>query len=125
MALPIAVKLLVNTDEIFERAERLCLLAVEDPVLIPEYLEGQRTAQSLEQSGWKRSTGMTQNQIIIKHLKKAGSITVREAIVEYSIQSLTKRIQELREAGHNIVSTVKRHPVTGQQYTRYSLGEAA
>ena len=67
---------------------------------------------------------MTQQDIIMKHLRKAGSITVREAIVEYSIQSLTKRIQELREAGHEIVSTVKSHPITGQKYTRYSLGEA-
>lgn len=66
---------------------------------------------------------MTQNQRILKHLEKAGSITVREAIVEYSIQSLTKRISELREAGHNVVSTLKRHPVTGQEYTRYTLGD--
>lgn len=64
---------------------------------------------------------MTQNQIILKHLRKAGSITVREAIVEYSIQSLTKRIQELREAGNNIISDVRYHPVTGQKYVRYSL----
>ena len=64
---------------------------------------------------------MTQHQKIMKHLKKAGSITVREAMVEYSIQSLTKRVQELREDGHEIVSTVKFHPVTGQKYVRYSL----
>jgi len=64
---------------------------------------------------------MTQNQIILKHLNKAGSITVREAIVEYSIQSLTKRIQELRESGNHIVSHVKYHPVTGQKYVRYTL----
>jgi len=66
---------------------------------------------------------MTQNTIILKHLKEAGSLTVREAIVEYSIQSLTKRIQELREAGHTIVSNVKFHPMTGQKYVRYTLGD--
>lgn len=64
----------------------------------------------------------TQHQKIMKHLNTAGSITVREAMVEYSIQSLTKRIQELRAMGHDIVSTVKKHPITGQRYTRYSLG---
>jgi len=112
-----------TTDEIFERAEQLCLLAVEDPALLPEYLEAQREAQSYEHNGWKRSTGMTQNTIILKHLKEAGSLTVREAIVEYSIQSLTKRIQELREAGHTIVSNVKFHPMTGQKYVRYTLGD--
>lgn len=62
---------------------------------------------------------MTQHQMILKHLRKAGSITVREAMVEYSIQSLTKRVQELREGGYDIVSVIKRHPVTGQKYTRY------
>jgi len=76
-----------------------------------------------ETQGWKRNTGMTQNQKIMKHLRKAGSITVREAMVEYSIQSLTKRINELREAGHNIVSNTKYHPITRQKYVRYSLAD--
>lgn len=64
----------------------------------------------------------SQQDKILKHLRKAGSITVREALVEYSISSLTKRIQELRGRGHNIVSEWKSHPVTGQRYTRYKLG---
>jgi hypothetical protein len=68
---------------------------------------------------------MTQHDKIMKHLRKAGSITVREALVEYSIASLTKRVQELREQGHDIVSTVKFHPITGQKYVRYSLEKAA
>lgn len=108
-------------DAIFERAESLCLLAQADPSKLGEYLAAHKAAQALEHSGWKRRTGMTQNQIILKHLEKAGSITVREALVEYSVASLTKRIQELREAGHKIVSTVKHHPVTQQRYTRYTL----
>jgi len=114
----------MNTDDpdgVFDLAERLCVLAVGDPELLPEYLEAQRKAKSLEHSGWKRKTGMTQNQIIMKHLKKAGSITVREAIVEYSIQSLTKRVQELRESNNPIMSHVKYHPITGQKYVRYTL----
>lgn len=64
----------------------------------------------------------SQHDKILKHLRKAGSITVREALVEYSISSLTKRIQELRGRGYNIVSEWKSHPVTGQRYTRYKLG---
>lgn len=114
-----------DPDEIFERAERLCLLAVDNPTYLPAYLEARKAARALENNGWRKKTGMTQNQIILKHLRKAGSITVREAIVEYSIQSLTKRIQELRESGHEIVSTVKFHPITRQKYVRYTLGEAA
>lgn len=64
---------------------------------------------------------MTQNQRILKHLQRAGSITVREALVEYSVASLTKRIQELREMGNDIISTTKRHPITKQRYVRYTL----
>lgn len=64
---------------------------------------------------------MTQNQMLLKHLTRAGSITQREAILDYSIQSLTKRIQELRDEGHDIVSNWKRHPITKQRYVRYEL----
>lgn len=110
-----------DTDAIFDLAETLCLKAAQDENYLAAYLDAQRAAQALEHNGWRKRTGMTQNQIIIKHLRKAGSITVREAMVEYSIQSLTKRIQELREAGNAVVSTVKYHPMTGQKYVRYSL----
>ena len=68
---------------------------------------------------------MTQHDMIIKHLRKAGSITVREAMVEYSISSLTKRINELRTIGYDIVSVTKYHPVTKQRYVRYRFAEAA
>lgn len=108
-------------DEIFKQAESLCLEATLNPSRLPEYLEAQKAAQRLEHNGWRKKTGMTQNHIIMKHLLKAGSITVREAMVEYSIQSLTKRVQELREDGLEIVSVVKNHPVTGQRYVRYHL----
>lgn len=64
---------------------------------------------------------MTQNQLIIEHMKRTGSITMREALIDYSIQSLTKRIQELRSLGWKIKSVAKTHPTTGQRYTRYTL----
>jgi len=63
----------------------------------------------------------TQQYHIMKHLRTAGSITVREAMIEYHISSLTKRIHELRRMGIDILSTRKRHPVTGQRYVRYTL----
>ncbi len=65
---------------------------------------------------------MTQNQIILKHFKKAKSISQREALVDYSIQSLTKRISELRGMGYKIKTVHKYHPVTGQKYARYTMG---
>lgn len=59
---------------------------------------------------------------ILKHLREAGSITQRSAIMDYSIQSLTKRISELRKQGFNITDEVKVHPTTRQRYKQYSLG---
>lgn len=64
---------------------------------------------------------MTQNQQILEHMKRTGSITMREALIDYSVQSLTKRIQELRALGYKIDSVKKLHPTTGQRYTRYTL----
>jgi predicted DNA-binding transcriptional regulator YafY len=64
-----------------------------------------------------------QHTKIIQHLKTAKGLTVREALIEYSISSLTKRINELRTMGYDIESVRKTHPVTGQRYTRYFLLE--
>jgi len=63
----------------------------------------------------------TQHTLILKHLRATTGLTVREAMIEYSISSLTKRIQELRDLGYDIVSNKKAHPVTGQRYVRYTL----
>ena len=67
----------------------------------------------------------TQHTLIIKHLKSTKGLTMREALIDYSIQSFPKRISELRSAGHNIEGIKGKHPVTGQRYTRYTLIEQA
>jgi hypothetical protein len=64
---------------------------------------------------------MSQNKLILDHMKRTGSITLREALMDYSVQCLTKRIQELREAGHDIVTHFKYHPTTNQRYARYVM----
>ena len=108
-------------DKSFELAETYCVLATQNPEHLNTYKYWHKQAQSFEHSGWKKMTGQTQHSKILKHLDKAGSITVREALIEYSVASLTKRIQELRELGHKIVSHPKVHPITGQRYVRYTL----
>lgn len=60
-----------------------------------------------------------QNTKIAKHFRRAGRITQRQAIMDYSIQSLTKRIAELRKGGLKVESVWKEHPVTGQRYVEY------
>jgi hypothetical protein len=66
---------------------------------------------------------MNQHTIILNHLKRAKSITMREALIDYSIQSLPKRMSELRQLGYNIITHSKKHPTTGQRYARYSLAK--
>ena len=47
---------------------------------------------------------MTQNEMILNHIKKHGSITSMEAFAEYNITRLSGRIHELRAQGYNITS---------------------
>lgn len=64
-----------------------------------------------------------QARTVLSHLNRTGSITAREALLDHSVQSLTKRIHELREWGAEITTERKRHPVTKQRYARYVLGD--
>lgn len=64
---------------------------------------------------------ITQNSLILDHMRRTGSITQREALLDYSVQSLTKRISELRQRGYKIKSEKRQHPTTGQRYVRYVL----
>jgi hypothetical protein len=64
-----------------------------------------------------------QAAVVLAHLKRAGTITQREAIMDHSVQSLTRRITELRSAGYNVADEWKRHPITKQRYKRYTLAK--
>lgn len=65
---------------------------------------------------------MSQNEIILNHIRRAKSISQREALIDHGIQSLTKRISELRSMGYRIKTVHKKHPITGQRYARYVMG---
>lgn len=45
---------------------------------------------------------------VLAHLKKRGSITPMEAIITYGITRLAARIHELRGAGYEIATQMKR-----------------
>lgn len=66
---------------------------------------------------------LSQHQLILKHLRATKGLTMREALLDYSIQSFTARISELRKMGYRIDSVTSKHPTKGQQYTRYVLVE--
>jgi hypothetical protein len=64
-----------------------------------------------------------QHKTILKHLRNAKHLTLKQAMMDYDIQSFTKRISELRKLGYNIQSVKAWHPTKNQTYTRYVLIE--
>ena len=62
---------------------------------------------------------MTQAQLIIKHLSKTGSISQREAMLEYGVASLTKAMSRLRKEGYVILDDWHKNPITENRYKRY------
>jgi hypothetical protein len=109
-------------DAIFHRAEQLTLDATEEPFLIPEYKTAMTKAKALEGApGWKGKTKMTQVEKILNHIRKNGSITQREAYLDYGIQSFHRRLSDIREMGITLLPVQKTHPTTGQGYTRYYI----
>ncbi len=69
---------------------------------------------------------MTQKAIIIRHLRKYGSISPHEAAMSYGITRLAARIFELKEDGYQIHVERKVHKMTRKQYVKYSFeGEQA
>lgn len=63
---------------------------------------------------------VSQNNQILQHLKRVGSISWVEANDLYRVRSLTRRIADLREMGHDILSEWRKDTL-GQRYVRYSL----
>ena len=115
-----------QADIIYKLAERLALEAMQDANLIPAYNHVTKTAMKLEGSqGWKGRKTMTQVEKIIKHILITGSITQREAILEYGTQSFHRRIADVREAGFPLINKQKTNPVTQAPYTRYEFENKA
>lgn len=66
---------------------------------------------------------MTNAELILAHIRTAGSLSIREAMSDYGMSggSVTGTITKLRDAGHNIVTEMRMHPITGRRYARYFL----
>ena len=71
---------------------------------------------------------MTQQDIILAHLKSKGSITPMEAFADLGITKLATRISEMRRDGMTfnieMVSTKNRYGKT-VNYAKYSFAEGA
>jgi len=57
---------------------------------------------------------------VLQHLQDTGSISNVEAHAVHRVRSVSRRITELRNAGHRIEKRQCRD-VTGQRYVRYVL----
>jgi hypothetical protein len=64
-----------------------------------------------------------QAQTIYQHMRRAGSISSREAMSDYGITSgsLARRVVDMEEAGFTIIRDRRVHPITRRRYTRYSV----
>lgn len=62
---------------------------------------------------------------IYTHMRRAGSISARDAMDDYSITSATlaARICDLEKAGIPVNRIRKQHPITRRRYTRYELAD--
>lgn len=60
---------------------------------------------------------------ILQHMRRAGSISAREAMADHGITSasLARRICDIEACGFAVNRDRRTHPITGQKYTRYSL----
>lgn len=57
---------------------------------------------------------------ILEYMRRTGSITQRDAMLDLGVQSLTRRITSLR-VFYEIEADRRTHKGTGQNYTRYFL----
>lgn len=64
---------------------------------------------------------MTQNQMVLRHLKEQGGITPMTAMSEYGIMRLASRIADLRRMGHNIHSEIVKGVNRYGEKTHYSM----
>jgi len=111
----------MSEDLLFHMAETACVRAYQNKDWEAIHQHLQKLTNKIEHNGWKRKTGMTQIDKIIKHMQKTGSITAREAYIDYGIQNFSARLAEIKEAGYRLVRAAKVHPTTGQKYSRYYL----
>jgi len=62
--------------------------------------------------------GKPQKQLLIEYFRRYHTISALEAAGQFKIRSLSRRINDLEEAGHRFYREV-RADATGQRYTRY------
>lgn len=113
----------MSEDLLFHMADTACVRAWEDEGWGPYHKRLLTMCVKREFPGTsKRKNEMSPINQIMKHLRKVGHITIREAMDDYSISGghLTKIISTLKnDEGYDITTNMKKHPVTGRRYAKY------
>ncbi|WP_422048085.1 helix-turn-helix domain-containing protein [Shimia sp.] len=105
-----------------ELAEDLALKAQHDFKFAPCHATMSLIIKNKEARGFRKGNfRMTQVDVLMNHMQNIGSISQREAMFEYNIQSFHRRLSDIRALGHELQAHPKTNPVTGQSYTRYTL----
>lgn len=119
------VEALQTTEDLASRAEDQAVRSTTDPNLPADYAETYTTARAEERGGYKTRIAMgkarTQVEKLIHHMQTIGPISAREAMIEYHVASMTRRMCDIEELGYELVKTEKINPVSGNPYTRYGL----
>lgn len=115
----------MSEDLLFHMADTACVRAATHSGWDAIHKHLLALCQQTENNGFKKRNGMTQIDKILNHLRKNGSITQREAYIDYGVQSFHRRLTEIKDAGYKLKKQSKVHPVTGQAYSRYSLDDTS
>jgi hypothetical protein len=107
------------------QAAVVLVLAPGDSTRPVKRQDGQEQAVPHRQVGRvRKGDNMSQNEKVLRHLEKWGSITARDAYECYGIMRLGARIDNLKHAGHKISKTMEcgenRYGET-TRYARYRL----
>ena len=105
-------------------AETAALRATADNRWVPLYNRLMTLVNKLEFPHNPKANTMTKTDLVLRHMYKTGSISVREAMADYGMSGghLTKIISQLRNDRQiDIVREMKMHPLTQTKYARYFL----
>lgn len=109
-------------DQARKLADTLYAMIGEDPK--PQTKAPNRSAYAHSYGYSGGYAGLTdQARQVLQHIRRAGSISAREAMNDYGITSATlaRRVCDIEEAGFSVRRDRKVHPITGKRYTRYAL----
>ena len=82
----------------------------------------ERGAEATSQLNNSMKKPMTQEEVVLEHMRRRGSITSMEAFEDHGITRLSGRIFDLRKAGYNIDLLWETRQY-GTRYGRYVLRE--